>query len=201
MKNKLFSNLAIVAVVVLFMTGCQSAPEQEKLDAIAAVEATKTSGAELYATEGFAALQDSLKAAIEGIEVENSNFFKDFTKSKEQLAAIIAASQTVTAAAIANKEAIKTEATALIAEVTAMIAANNQLITEAPKGKEGKTALLAIQAENDALVNATTEASTLLTAENFIGARDTAKSAKDKATAINTELQDVISKTAAAKKK
>lgn len=196
MKTRLFNNLTLVALLGLVLVSCQSAPEQEVIDANAAVTAAQDAGAELYANDAYLALSDSLNAALEAVESEKSKFFKDFSKAKAQLTQVITMSQAVADSAVANKEKVKNEAIVLIAAVNALIESNKELVAQAPTGKEGATALLAIQGEIDAITNANVEANTLLTGEDFIGAKNKAASNQEKALAINAELKSVIEKTA-----
>jgi hypothetical protein len=93
-----------------------------------------------------------------------------------------------------KKEEMKAEIQTLMTETQTLIESNKQLIAQAPKGKEGAAALLAIQGENEALENALTEAKTLLETGDYMATLDKVKATKEKATAINTELTEVIAK-------
>ena len=194
-KNRFLVGLSTLGVVSIFLlSGCDELPQTEIDQASAAIEEAKVAGAEVYASEGFVALQDSLKSVMEGVEAQNSKFFKNFTVSKEGLAGVTEYAGTVKQQAETRKVALKNEIQSTIAEVKTLIEANRQLILEAPRGKEGTTALVAIQDELTAIETSMTETSTLLEKGEYLTSLDKAKAAKEKASSINTELTDVIAK-------
>ena len=79
-------------------------------------------------------------------------------------------------------------------EVKKLIETNKQLISEAPKGKEGATALMAIKGELSVVETSLGEAEAYFQKEEYLTSLDIVKSAKDKATALNEELSGVIAK-------
>ncbi len=93
-----------------------------------------------------------------------------------------------------TKEELKNQIQAEIAEVKSLIEANKQLITEAPKVKKSTTALLAIQGELSTIEGTVSESGSLFEKGEYLASLDLTKAAKEKAAAINTELQDVIAK-------
>jgi hypothetical protein len=194
MKNKFLKSFAILALSVLVFTSCSKLPQTEIDATNAAIEETKLAGAEIYVHDSYVALQDSLKAVMVTIEAQQSKFIKNYSASKEQLAGLVVYAQQVKLQAETRKEEIKIEAQNTIAEVKALIVTNNQLVLEAPKGKEGTSALLAIKGELSAIETTINEASALLESGEYLPSLDKAKAAKEKATAINTELSEVIAK-------
>jgi hypothetical protein len=200
MKKKLMIALTAVSVAVLF-SSCGKVPQAEIDAANAAVEAANTAGASVYVAEDFAALQDSMRAVNENVEAQNGKLFKKFDGVKAQLAVVTQMAADTKAKAEARKEEVKQEVAALQAEVTSLVASNNELIAQAPKGKEGAAALEAIKADNALIETSLAEVADLVAADNLIAALDKVKAAKEKAGSINAELNEVIAKYAKNKKR
>lgn len=194
MRNTQIIGLVTLGVAAILFNGCSEVPQAEIDLAKKAVEDAKVSGAELYATDSYQAVQDSLNVAIEGVEAKKSGFFTSYDDSKEQLAQVVAQAEQVKLQAETRKAELKNEIQTTLADVKSLIETNKQLIMEAPKGKEGTTALAAIQDELTTIEIATDETGVLLEQGDIVASHNKAKAAKEKATAINTELQDVIAK-------
>ncbi|WP_107822206.1 hypothetical protein [Mangrovibacterium marinum] len=200
MKKKLMIALTAVSIAVLF-SSCGKVPQAE-IDAVnAAIEAANTAGASVYVAEDFAALQDSMLAVNESIEAQNGKLFKNFDGVKAQLAVVSQLAADTKVKAETRKEEVKQEVIALQTDVTKLLASNNALIAQAPKGKEGAAALEAIKGDNGLVETSLTEVSELVAADNFMAALDKAKAAKEKGDAINAELSEVIAKYAKNKKR
>jgi len=192
--------LAAVSIAVLF-SSCGKVPQAEIDAANNAIEAAKIAGADVYVADDFTALQDSMRAVSETVEAQNGKLFKNFTVAKEQLAAVTElAAQTKNKAEVRKAE-VKEEVAALQTEVAALVAQNNDMVTKAPKGKEGAAALEAIKGDISVIEASQTEVSDLVVADNLIAALDKVKASKEKAVAINSELSEVIAKYAKNKKK
>ncbi|MEZ5072173.1 MAG: hypothetical protein R2751_14740 [Bacteroidales bacterium] len=169
-------------------------PQTEIDAANAAIEQTKTAGADVYVHESFVALQDSMNHVMVRLEGQKSKFIKNYGTSKEELAAVTRYAADVQQQTEARKEELKVEIQNTIAEVKTLIESNRQLILEAPKGKEGTSALVAIKGEVDAIETAINETSTLFETGEYLATLDKAVAAKEKANAINLELTEVIAK-------
>lgn len=201
MKNKFLGVVATIGLAVLLFTGCAKMPQTEIDGAKEAIENAKVAGAEMYVQADFIALQDSMKAATEAIEAQKSKFFKKYDEAKAKLAGVTTYAQEVQTKVEARKEEIKNEIQAIITETNGIVASNRQLITEAPKGKEGASALMAITDENNIVDATVSEAGTMLQNGDLLAAMDKANVAKTKAMSINQELQEVIAKVMAKSKK
>jgi len=187
--------------MVVLLSSCGKVPQAEIDAANVAIEAAKTAGADVYVAADFAALTDSMRAVNEGVEAQNGKLFKNFGKVKEQLVVVNQMAADVKTKAEVRKEEVKQEVAALQTEVTDLVAQNNELITQAPKGKEGAAALEAIKADNTLIETSMGEVANLVAADQLMPALDKAKAAKEKAVSINTELNDVIAKYSKGKKK
>lgn len=199
-KNRFSIYAAVLGIVAL--SACAEIP-QEQIDAAAnAVADTQANEAELYAKADFVALQDSLKSAQELVAQENSKFlFKNFDGSKAKLQSVVELAATVTEKAKSNKDSLIATIGSIKTEVSDLIAANNELIAAAPKGKEGNSALLAIKGELDGVTMVISQSDSLLAINDVFASLDKAKAAKDKATSLNVELSEVIAKFQGAKRK
>ena len=184
---------ALVFAAILF-SSCSKFPQTEIENADAAIEEAFNAGAKLYLPDNYIALKDSMKSAMEEIESEKSNFIKNFTSAKEKLTMVSALAQELTQQTETKKEEIKVEIQTLISDVTSLIETNKKLITEAPKGKEGTSALNAIKSELSEIETSVNDANALFTNGEFLLTHDKIKAAKEKATLINEELVSVISK-------
>ena len=181
-------------LTALIFTGCTQLPQTEIDAANAAIEEARVAGAEIYLHESFVSLQDSLNVVMLNMESEKSKFMKNYTIVKEQLAGVVQYAQEVKLSAEVRKEEMNAEVLKAISEVQELVAANRQLILDAPKGKEGTSALDAISAELAAVEVAVDEVNTAVEAADFMAAFDKIFAAKEKAASINTELTEVISK-------
>jgi len=194
MKNKFLRSIAFLGLTALVLTSCSKLPQEEIDAANLAIEQAKTSGAEIYANESFVALQDSFKNVMVGVEAQKSKFIKNYTTTKEQLAGVTQFAGEVAQKAETRKEEMKAEIQNTIVEVKTLIESNRQLAEQAPKGKEGASALVAIKGEIDMIEASITETSALLETGDYIATLDKARIAKEKATSINVELTEVIAK-------
>lgn len=194
MKNKFFASLAILGLTAMIFTGCSKQPQAEIDAANAAIEQAKQVGADVYVHESFMALQDSLNSVMVLVEAQNSKFIKNYSKAKEQLVGVTQFAGEVKLQAETRIEEMKSEIQANITEVKSLIEANRNLCTEAPKGKEGTSALMAIKAEIDAVEVSINETATMVENGDFATVLDKTNAAKEKATAIQTELTEVIAK-------
>ncbi|MEN6454393.1 MAG: hypothetical protein ABFD10_09050 [Prolixibacteraceae bacterium] len=193
MKKSLMFVVMALSVAVLF-SSCGKVPQAEIDAAFAALDSAKMAGADVYLAEDFAALQDSMKAITESVEAQKSKFFASYGDIKEKLATVNQLAVAAVAKTEARKEEVKQEIAALQSEVTTLQTQNNELVAKAPKGKEGKAALEAIKADIALIDTTMGEVGTQSAAGDLMGALDKAKAAKEKAVAINTELNDVIAK-------
>ncbi len=194
MKNRFFASIAFLGLTTLLLTSCSEVPQTEIDAANAAIEQAKAAGADVYVSENFVALQDSLNGVMVNIESQKSKFIKNYAAAKEQLAGVTQLAGEVEQLAETRKDELKLEIQNTIAEVNTLIVTNRQLILEAPKGKEGTSALVVIKGEIDGIETSINETSTMFETGDYLATLDKAKAAKEKATSINTELSDVIAK-------
>nr|WP_321452944.1 hypothetical protein [uncultured Carboxylicivirga sp.] len=194
MKNKFFFGIVLTVLSIFVLTGCAGFPKAEIDSANEAIELAKASGADVYVNDNFIALQDSMNQVMVNIESEKSKLFKNYTVAKKQLANVALYAVEVKNLSEIRKEELNVEIQKTILEVKNLIESNRKLILEAPKGKEGTTALVAIKSEVDAIELSIDETTDLYDSGDYITSLSKATAIKEKASAINAELSEVIAK-------
>jgi len=200
MKKNLMTLFAAFSVAVL-LSSCGKVPQAEIDAANAAIEAAQTAGANVYVAADFAALQDSMNVVNQKVEEQNGKLFKNYKDVNAMLTVVTQMATEVQSKTEAKKEEVKQEIATLETEVSGLIASNNELIANAPKGKEGAAALEAIKGDNSVVETTMVEVTTLTASGELMAALDKAKAAKEKAQGLNDELSEVIAKYSKNKKK
>ena len=197
MKRNFFLMLAGLGAIAIMATSCAKIPQMEIDAAKAAVEAAKAAEANRYIPAEFNALQDSLNSAMTMIEEQKSKFalFRSYKTPKAKLIATTTLAATVKENAGIRKEQVKTEVQNTLTETTALIEEVKTLITKAPRGKEGKAALEAIQGDLAIVEASLAEVATLVNNGDYLTAQDKVNAAKQKAEALKMELEEAIGKT------
>lgn len=193
MKMK-YTLISAMIIGMIGLTSCADVPQVEVDAANAAIIEAQTAGAEIYVEAEFQALNDSMAVAMASLEEQKSKFFKNYSETKEKLAAVTAQAAQVTANTVAAIEVLKNEITETITEVQGLVAVGRDLISQAPRGKEGTTALVAIKAEIDAIETSVNESNTMFQNGELKATMEKLTVAVEKASAINSELSEVISK-------
>jgi hypothetical protein len=193
MKNKVLMGLAAVTMVA-FLSSCGKVP-QEKIDATnAAITAAQTAEAAVYVPAEFTAVQDSMKAIMAEVELQNGKLFKNFKTVTVKLDATLAIANQVAANAAVKKAEVKKEVETLMTEIKAVIAENTALMKKAPRGKEGAAVLEQIKTEMATIEASVAEAQALYDKGAYMDADNKVKAAKERAVGINTELKEAIAK-------
>lgn len=200
MKKNLMTLFAALSVAVI-LSSCGKVPQVEIDAANAAIEAAKTAGADVYVTTDFAALQDSMNVVNQKVEEQNGKMFKSYKDVNAMLVVVTQMAADIQGKTETRKEEIRQEVATIQTEVAALISQNNELVAQAPKGKEGTAALEAIKSDITMVETSMTEVGGQLASDQLLPALDKAKAAKEKAQALNTELNDVIAKYSKNKKK
>ena len=194
MKKHFLKTVTVIVLTILIFSGCSKVPQAEIDAANTAIDSAKISGAELYLHDDFVALQDSMSSILVGIEAQKSKFIKSFSQTKEDLKGIVRISQALIKKTETRKEELRLEIQNTITDVKSIIEKNRQLVLEAPKGKEGTSALIAIKDELNVIEITLKEANTMLEGGEYFATLDKVNAAKEKANAINGELTEVIAK-------
>lgn len=194
MKTRVFASIAFFGMTALILSSCSKVPQAEIDAANTAIEQARIAGADVYVQDNFVALQDSMNSVLVTIESEKSNIIKNYATAKDGLAGVTQFAGEVKQQAETRKEELTIEIQQTIAEVKTLIESNRQLILEAPKGKEGTSALMAIKGEVDAVETSINETSALFETGDIMASLTKANAAKEKAASINSELTEVIAK-------
>lgn len=194
--KKILLQISVVLLMAVLFVGCAKAPKTELAAANAALDSAKIVEADRYVAYEFNALQDSLNAINVLVETENSKSFfsRDYKGISEKLAAITEEISTLKPKAEQRKAEVRTEVQDTLALLVTLIQEDKDLLVKAPKGKEGKEALEAIQNDITVLDATVAEINTLITNGDYITAQDKTTAAQVKALAIKEELSAAISK-------
>lgn len=192
MTIKYVIGLAVPGIAAILLSSCGSVPQKEIDAAQAALDSAKTIGAEIYASEDFVELQDSLTAILAQIQEEKSDLFANYDSITLQLGYISAQAGEVANQTEVKKVELTSQIQSTIAEVKTLINTNKQIILEAPKVNGSD--LQSIQQELSSIESTVAETDSLLTSGQLIPGLDKAIIAKQKATSINAELQTVVDK-------
>ena len=198
MSNKnLFVSLGLVVLLIL-VVGCAKAPQQEVDAANAALTLAKESEADRYLADEFKAAQDSLNAALAEIETQNSKFAlgRNYNRAKALLASATEMFNLANSKVAARKEEVKAEGQQLVLDLQAALSEAKALLKKAPKGKEGREVLQAIQNDLTTVETSLGEVTTLMDNGDFLGAKDKLSAGLNKVKSIIEELNQAIAKKA-----
>ena len=196
MKAKALVTVLVVVFAMAMMLGCAKVPQADLDAAKAALDAAKSAEVDRYLPELFNAVKDSLDSATAEIEKQNSKFalFRSYKKAKELLAKVTADANDAVAQVAAKKEEVKTEVEGLMAQVAPAVENVKGLMKKAPRGKEGRAALEAINSELAAVEASVAEANTAMTNGDYLTARDKVQANLQKLASLAQELQAAIDK-------
>jgi len=197
MKRNLFMMLIGLSAIMVLTTSCAKLPQEDLDAATASVEAAKAAEAHRYLPAEFNALQDSMNKVNTMIEAQKSKFalFRSYKEVKTLLGTITTMGATLKEDAAVRKEEVKNEVQTALTETTTLIEEVKALITKAPRGKEGKAALEAIQTDLAGVEASLTEVSTLVNNGDYLTAQEKVNAAKTKTESLKAELEEAIAKT------
>ena len=189
-----------VVASMLMLTSCAKFPQAEYEVAKQAVADTKAVGADLYVADAYKVLVDSLQKTEITLNAEKAKWFKTYKVSKLSLAGVSNLAVEVKGKSEARKAEVIKENEALIVELADLVATDNDLLSHAPKGKDGREALAAIKADIAVVETSVGEAKALITSNDLLGANAKLKASKDKAVLVKSELEEAIAKSKSHKK-
>ena len=189
-----------VVASMLMLTSCAKFPQAEYEVAKQAVADAKAVGADLYVADAYKVLVDSLQKTEITLNAEKAKWFKTYKVSKLSLAGVSNLAVEVKGKSEARKAEVIKENEALIVELADLVATDNDLLSHAPKGKDGREALAAIKADIAVVETSVGEAKALITSNDLLGANAKLKASKDKAVLVKSELEEAIAKSKSHKK-
>ncbi len=196
---KRISVLSVLAGVALFTAACAKEPTEALTAAKTALEAAKTAEASDYAPEALAAAETAQAALEAELKAQGEKFAltRSYTKAAELATA---AAESAATAAAAGKEAMKVEATALVAGVRAAVETTKQVLAKAPKGKGSAADLEAMNADVAAVETSLPDMDAALAAGKYKDAKAKADAAKATLDKIAADVQAAIDAKKGAKK-
>jgi hypothetical protein len=189
--------LALGFILLLaLVSGCSKAPQQVIDTAKAALESAKQAEADRYFADEFKAAQDSMNAALAEIETQNSKFglSRNYDNATKLLEAATGLANQITSQVDTKKEAVRMESQQLFIDLQNGLKEAKDLLKKAPKGKEGKEVLDAIQSELTTVKGSLLEVTDLTNKGDFISAKDKLVAGLQKVTSIIAELNNAIAK-------
>ena len=183
------------------MVGCAEAPTAQVSTVQDGIEAARDAEADKYASDAFAAAQESFSKANSAISAQEEKFAltRSYAEAEQLLQESLGQLQRAQEEAVANKARVKAEVESLTAETEAAIIAAQESLTKAPRGKDTQVELEAMRAELESANTALAEARGLYTAEDYLGARASLTQTKQKAEGISSEIELASQKLVAAR--
>jgi uncharacterized protein YpuA (DUF1002 family) len=196
MSRKIFIPAIGLVLLLSLISGCAKAPQQTVDAANAAMEAAKKAEADVYLPDQFKAAQDSLNAAMAEIEAQNSKFAltRNYGKATKLLEAATNAFNLAASEVEAKKEQVRTESQQLFTDLQNDLKQAKDLLKKAPKGKEGREVLDAIQGELTTVENSLVEITDLMNKGEYMSAKDKLDAGLQKVNSIKDELNNAIAK-------
>lgn len=187
---------ALLALAVLTVVGCGSPPEAEMAAAQQALNSARAAEAEQYAPDAFRMLSDSLNAAMALKEEQDSKFalFRGYGDAKSSFERIPALAQEVVTVAATEKQKVREEVEASLANVKGMLDQAVTALEKAPRGKDTRAELELIKSELASLQAALSAAESDYQQGKYLVA-------KSKLASVGANVQKVTDEIAQASKK
>lgn len=194
MKQKLIIGLTSIAILSMLLVGCSKEPKVEIDAANAAIEKAVAAGADIYLQDEYAELKNSMSTIMLKVEEQKSKTSKDYTGIKEELIKLTTLAQGIEKKSISRKEEISKEIQTMMSEVKELIAENGKLLSSISDKNKKATEFTTISNEQNALKGLFNESNALYKNGSYIATLSKVKTAKEKASLINKNLQEFTSK-------
>jgi len=187
----------MLALLFVLGTGCAKVPQQAVDSAQLSLQDARLQEADVFAPELFNAAQDSFNAAQAEIELQGGKFAltRSYDSAEHLLASASDLSRQASEAGAVRKQEMRTETEGLLLQARESAAQAKMLLTKAPRGKEGRIALVSIGSDVTSLDSLFVEIEDLLAQGNIKLANERALVAVDRANSLTGELQEAINKT------
>lgn len=182
---------------LVFIAGCAKVPQEAIESATVMIEDAQMQEADIFAPDLFTAAQDSFNAAQTEIDLQNGKFAltRSYDEAEHLLASASELARQATETGIVRKQEMRTETENLLTEARETAADAKTLLAKAPRGKEGRIALVAIGTDVDSLGGMFTQVEELLAQGNVKAANEQVHVALQRAQGLTQELQQAIDKT------
>jgi hypothetical protein len=173
-------------IASLFFFGCASAPKEEIAATQAAIQAAQTDDVQAYAEESLKDATDTMAKATAEVQVQDEKFAlsRDYKAASDLLKQAKEKAGKAVTDAQANKAKAKADAETLITSLTPLLADAKKTLAGAPKGKDTKAELEAMQADLKSADEAAAAATQAMSSEKYKDALAQATTAKTKADSI-----------------
>lgn len=189
--KKIFWVLFAVMGLSLLLSGCASAPTEEITATTDALKAIETPDVNTYAPDSLKAAQDELNKALAEVKVQDEKFA--LTRDYKQAVAFLKSTKELVEKAKndaqANKAQAKADAEAAIAALPPIMEEATAMLAKAPRGKDTKADLEAMQNDLKLAEEAAAEANNAMFTEQYKDALAKANTAKEKAMAITEQVK------------
>ncbi|MGD0309400.1 MAG: DUF4398 domain-containing protein [Acidobacteriota bacterium] len=193
--NKVSMRLALIvafslAAAMLFFA-CASAPKEEIAATQTAVTAAQTDDVRTYAPDSLKDAEDTMAKATAEVQTQDGKFAlsRDYKAASDLLKQTKDKAAKATTDAQANKAKAKADAEALIAGLGPQMEEAKKALATAPKGKDTKADLEAMQSDLKAAGDAQAAATQAMSSEKYNDALSQAKIAQTKATGIVDQVK------------
>jgi hypothetical protein len=180
----------------MFFLACASAPTAEIAATRTAVTAAQVDDVKTYAPESLKDAEDTLSKAMAEVQTQDSKFAlsRDYKAASDLLKQAKDKATKAEADSKAKKAQTKADAEATIGTLTALLADAKKALAGAPRGKDTKADLEAMQNDLKSAEEASAAATQAMSQEKFMDALGQATTAKTKATAIVEQVKSAKDK-------
>ncbi len=184
--KKIIGALLPVIGLIMLLSGCSSAPKEEINATTDALKSIEIPDVNTYASDSLKAAQDEMNKALTEVKLQDEKFAltRDYKESVALLKSTKDLVEKAQSEAQANKAKAKADAETAIAELPSMLQEASALLTKAPKGKDTKADLEAMQNDLKLAEESAAEANNAMTAEKYLDALAKASTAKEKTLSI-----------------
>ncbi len=190
MKRTLLA-ISLIIGCGLLLAACASAPTAEITATKAAVAAAQTDDVRTYAPDSLKAAEDEMSKSLAEVQTQDGKFFvsRDYKQASTMLKSAKDLAEKAASDAQANKAKAKSDAEAILAALPQSIEEAKKALAKAPKGKDTKADIEAMQNDLKVAEESITEANTAMSSGQYKDALTKAESAKEKASAIVDQVQ------------
>lgn len=179
-----------LAAALLFFA-CASAPKEEIAATQAAITAAQTDDVRTYAPDSLKDAEDTLAKATAEVQIQDNKFAlsRDYKTASELLKGAKDKAAKATTDAQANKAKTKADAEAVLKDLTPLLGEAKKALATAPKGKDTKADLEAMQSDLKSAEEAQAAATQAISQEKYMDALGQANTAKTKASGIIDQVK------------
>jgi hypothetical protein len=178
--------LAFSVVASLLFFACASAPKEEIAATQTAIQTAQTDDVRTYAEESLKDATDTMAKATAEVQTQDEKFAlsRDYKAASDLLKQAKEKAAKAVTDAQANKAKAKADGEALITSLTPLLADAKKALATAPRGKDTKAELEAMQSDLKGAEEALTAATQAMSQEKYKDALGQANTAKTKAGGI-----------------